>query len=116
MSMIHQNAVNGVVREEWDDSTRMYSTYDESGTQTSTRPYTAEENADADVREAGYQQAANDAEIGTKIETVDMPAMQAILDQTNANIRTDPSQEIKDLAKAVRRLDRKVQKILDGTE
>jgi hypothetical protein len=60
--------------------------------------------------------AANDAEIGNKIETVDMPAMQAIINQTNADIRTDPSQEIKDIARAIRRLDRKVQGLLDGTE
>jgi hypothetical protein len=30
--------------------------------------------------------------------------MQAIKDQTNADLRADPSQEIKDLATAVRRL------------
>ena len=73
------------------------------------RPWTAEELT-------AREEAANEEQIGNKIETEDMPAMQAILDQTNANIRTDPSQEIKDLAKAVRRLDRKVMKLLDGTE
>ena len=59
---------------------------------------------------------ANDEEISNKIETVDMPAMQAIIDQTNANLRADPSQELKDIARAVRRLDRKMQLLLDGTE
>ena len=41
--------------------------------------------------------------------------MQGIIDQTNAELKTDPSQEIKDIARAVRRLDRKVARILDGT-
>lgn len=62
------------------------------------------------------QEAANEAIIGNKIETVDLPAMQAVIDQTNALLRDDPSQEIKDIARAVRRLGRKVQGILDGTE
>lgn len=60
-------------------------------------------------------QAANEAEIGDKIVTVDMPAMQAILDATNATINAGPAPFIKDIAKAVRRLDRKVQRLLDGT-
>ena len=107
---------DGLLREVWDDATRTYTAYAEDGTVVSTRPYTAEENTAADVRAEGYEQAANDGEIGDKIETVDMPAMQAILDQTNADLRADPSQELKAIAKAIRRLDRKVQKILDGTE
>jgi hypothetical protein len=105
-----------ILREVWDDATRTYTAYAEDGTVVSTRPYTAEENAAADARAEVYEQDANDEEIGDKIETVDMPAMQAILDQTNADLRADPSQEMKDMAKAIRRLDRKVQRLLDGTE
>jgi hypothetical protein len=108
--------IDSILREVWDDATRTYSTYDEGGAQTSSRPYTAEENARADAEATAAAEAANDEEIGDKIETVDMPAMQGIIDQTNANLRADPSQELKDIAKAVRRLDRKVQRLLDGTE
>lgn len=38
----------GVLRERWDDATRTYTTFNASGAQTSTRPYTASENAEAD--------------------------------------------------------------------
>jgi hypothetical protein len=107
---------DGLLQEEWDDTTRTYTLYDEEGAEWSTRPYTPEENARATAEAAAAGQAANEATIGNKIETVDMPAMAAILAQTNAAIRSDPSQEIKDLATAVRRLDRKVQHLLDGTE
>jgi methionine synthase II (cobalamin-independent) len=102
--------------ERFDDATRTVDTLDIDGNVLSTRPYSDEENAAADAAAVAQGEAANDTEIGTKIETVDMPAMQAILDQTNADLRADPSQELKDIAKAVRRLDRKVQKLLDGTE
>lgn len=37
-----------VLREKWDDTTRTYTAYDEGGVQTSTRPYSPEENTVAD--------------------------------------------------------------------
>jgi hypothetical protein len=40
---------SGVIRERGDDTTRTVTTYDASGTATSTRPYTADENAAADA-------------------------------------------------------------------
>lgn len=80
------------------------------------RPYTAEENAAADAAAAQAALAANLETIGGRMVTEDMPAMAAILAQTNAAIRTDPSQEIKELARACRRLQRHVLQLLDGTE
>ena len=49
------------------------------------------------------QEAANAEVVRTDLEPK-LTNMQAILDQTNADIRTDPSQEIKDPARAVRLL------------
>lgn len=73
------------------------------------RPWTTEELTD-------QAESANAVLIANKIATVDLPAMQALIDQTNAALRDDPSQELKDIARAVRRLGRKVEGILDGTE
>ena len=41
--------INGAVAESGNDTTRTVTTYDETGAVTSTRPYTAEENASADT-------------------------------------------------------------------
>lgn len=106
----------GVLRELWDDGPRTYTSWNAAGAQTSTRPFTSEENARADAEAAAVAASANGATVGSRISTVDMPAMQAIIDQALADLRADPSQEIKDLARAVRRLDRKVLGILDGTD
>lgn len=112
---------DGVLREAWDDlgeigPPRTYTRWDAAGVQTMQRPYTTVENARADADAAAALAAVNGSTIGSRISTVDMPAMQAIIDQTLADLRADPSQEMKDLARAVRRLDRKVQGILDGTD
>jgi hypothetical protein len=72
------------------------------------RPWTVEELA-------ARTEAANEVTITTGI-AADLAVMAAIIAQTNADLKTDPSQEIKDLARAVRRLDRKVARILDATD
>lgn len=76
------------------------------------RPWTAEELAQ---QAADKLTANNEAIVGNKIETVDMPAMKAILDATNATINAGPAPYMKDIARAVRRLDRKVQRLLNDT-
>jgi len=68
------------------------------------RPYTEEENQAQDVVDAETaSHASNKSTIETNLEA-DLALMQAIKDQTNAELREDPSQELKDLAVAVRRL------------
>jgi hypothetical protein len=104
------------VSERRDDTLRTVTTFDEAGEVTSSRPYTAAESATVDEAAAGRQQAANAATIGSRLVTVDLPAMQAIINQPNADLRADPAQELKDIARAVRRLTRKVEGILDGTD
>ncbi|MGW5239502.1 hypothetical protein ACWEOW_11265 [Monashia sp. NPDC004114] len=108
--------IDGILRQFWDDANRRYTEWDAQGVQTLQRPYTPEENAAADADAAAALAASNAAATASKLVTVDMPAMDAILAQTNADLRTDPSQEIKDMAKAIRRLSRKVNNLTDGVD
>lgn len=107
--------VDGVLREQWDETARVLTSWDKHGVQVEQRPYTAAENAQADARAAAETLVANEQSISTKLQQ-DLAAMQAILDQTNADLNANPAQEIKDLARAVRRLIRKVERILDDTK
>ena len=50
--------IDGILREFRDDTARAVTTYGPTGQVTNTRPYTAQENADADVRAAGETRAA----------------------------------------------------------
>ena len=105
---------SGVLREHWDDSTRTYTTYDAEGVQTSTRAYTPEEDARADAEAAQRVEQANQQSIEVALGDA-LATLQAVIDQTNADLRTDPSQEIKDIARAVRRIIRLLTRRLDGT-
>ena len=68
--------VDGILTREHDDATRTVTTYDETGAVTSSRPYTADENAAAD---AVAQARADAAAARTRAELAD-----AILDATAA--------------------------------
>lgn len=59
-------SIDSVVRQRWDDGTRVYTEFDASAVQTLTRPYTAPENADADGRATDAARAANLATIFTQ--------------------------------------------------
>lgn len=73
------------------------------------------EEADQKAQEDTAQVTENN--IDSKIVTVDLPAMQAVLDQTNAQLREDPAQELKAMARAIRRIDKKLLHILlEGSE
>ena len=113
--MSTQRYKDGILRKFWDDDTRTYTEWDDQGQQIDSRPYTSEENAAADVRAIAEAEESNEVTISTKLID-DLAAMQAIIDQTNADLRTDPSREIKDLARATRRLIRRVERLLDGVD
>lgn len=100
--------------EEW-DSDGGYTAWDTAGEVTQQRPLTADEISRFAEDAAAQQTQANEKSISTKLQQ-DLTAMQAILDQTNADLNAGPAQELKDLARAVRRLIRKVERILDDTE
>jgi hypothetical protein len=93
------------MREWWNDATRTYKTYSAAGAETSTRPYTAAENAEAEAAATELLAITNKGAVETNIVT-DMAAMQMIINDTNANINANPAARIKDIARAIRRLDR----------
>jgi malic enzyme len=103
----------GVLREIWDDATRTYRTYDPAGVQLSTRPYTTEENARAVAEATQLTEATNKGAIEANI-VQDLAAMQTIIDTANATINASPASYIKDIARAIRRLDRMALAKFDG--
>lgn len=105
-------ASNGTLLEQWDDATRTYTDFRTDPD--TTRPYTAQENAEADVRAA---QETSDGNRRTIEDALDlrMATMQAVIDDTNANINGNPAARIKDLARAVRLLIRESRGDFTGT-
>ena len=113
--MSNQRYANGVLREQWDDTTRIYTAWDEDGVQTEQRPYTVEENTAADAAAQTAQQVENKSTVEINLQQ-DYLNMQAIKAQSNADLRADPSQEIKQIADAVRRLTRMTLEDFSGTD
>lgn len=66
--MLRENYVDGVLRERWDSTTRLYTAWDASGVQTSQRPFTAEENAWADAAAAAAELEANETTLRSRAE------------------------------------------------
>ena len=60
---------NDVLREQWDDVTRLYTKWDSAGVQTEQRPYTAEENTRADAEAVTTTADSNREAIKTKALT-----------------------------------------------
>lgn len=96
--------VNGVVREFWDDATKTYKTFNAAGAQTSTRPFTAQETIESDGRIAADAAAGNESNIRTNIAN-DMANVQAIID-AGPNGAALTTQQIRDICRAIKRLDR----------
>lgn len=91
----------GVVRQWWEDSTSTYHEFDAEGTETLARPFTPEEQADADWRaDAVEEQAARDALVASLEQQVIL--LQKLLDTPNADINASPARHIKDVARALR--------------
>ena len=59
---------NGVLVEEWDDVTRTYTAWNTQGVQTSTRPYTSDENAQADE---GARQNAQAPDLTERVAAIE---------------------------------------------
>jgi aminoglycoside phosphotransferase len=103
-------------RIELNDVTRVATEYGPTGVMLAQRQFTPEENAAADQRYIDHVQAVqNKSTIQTNLEQ-DYLNMQAIKAQTNADLRADPAQEIKQIADAVRRLTRLALEDYTGTD
>lgn len=110
----HDVYEDGVLAQRWDNEARTYTDYRTDPD--TVRAYTPEENAAAEAAELAATEVIYEGDIVGKIVAIDMPAMQALLDATNATINAGPAPYLKDIARAVRRLDRKVLRLLDGSE
>ena len=109
--------VDGVLRERWDDGSRTFTAWGATGVVVAgtPRPYTAAENARADVTAAGAVAETNRRTIGQMLDQ-DFIDVQGVLAQTNAELRNDPSQEIKIIGRVVRRLIRETRGDFSGTD
>ena len=121
--MSHQVYRDGVLREFWDDIPRLYTAWDAQGTQVTQRPYTAQENAQADVTAAASTAAANartlrldvESNIATLLTT--LAALDTITARTNSTINSNPAASIKDLTREVKTVARqaiRVARIVSG--
>src|SRR6478609_5680456 len=105
---------NGKISERWDPVTRVHTSYNAAGQVTASVPFTAAENARADADALAATSATNQVSIETALSN-DLATLQAIIDDTNANINQNPAQRIKDLARVQRRVIRLVIRRFDGT-
>ena len=100
----------GTVKERGDDATRTVTTYDETGSVTSSRPYTADENATADsaIAEAAAQAQREADRLTVRQIITDLQAekarAQAVIDTPNATIKTNPAPYVVDVARAAKRI------------
>jgi hypothetical protein len=112
--MSSRTYANGVLSQWWDDDTRTFKVYGDDGALVSTRPYTAEENARADAEASSAQQDTNRATIELALGDA-LATPQAVIDDTNASINSNPAARIKDIARTQRRAIRLLTRRFDGT-
>lgn len=105
---------NGVIRQWWDDTTRTYHEYNGAGVEVQERAYTTQENEMAEKRALAKQEDANRRTIEEAL-VASLASLQAIIDDTNANINANPAARIKDLARVQRRVIRLIMRRFQGT-
>lgn len=127
----------GVLRERWDDVTRIYTVWDAAGVQVAAFPYSAEQNAAADAGASARQIEANAATllaqvadqldairqlVGSSSDPAGTTSLRAIKATPNQTINSSPAAYVKavnqatiDLAQAVSRLSRLTARALDTT-
>lgn len=105
----------GVLFQRWNETNYLVETMNPDGTVASSVPMTPEEVADADAYKTAQTEAANEAEIIADLEAL-LATLQAIIDDTNANINQNPASRIKDIARTCRKLIRLQIDELSGTD
>lgn len=99
--------LNGALVARYDDAARTVTTYNSAGAVTSTRPYTPEENAEADAAAAAETARARREATRTAVKAIvtDLQAekarAQTVIDKTNATIT---GADTKDVARAAKRI------------
>ena len=110
----HEVSAGSVLRKRWDDDTRTYTEWDAAGQQVESRPYTLDENAEADARAAAEAEEANKATIEDRASTalVDNAAYLDIAAPTNVETLT----QVKALTRQSNGLIRLLLQRFDSTE
>lgn len=99
---------DGILVESWDDTTRTYTDHRIG----ETRPYTDEENADADQRAEQEQKTANDQALRDGLQAaidaalLRQAAYQAVIDTPNSEIKANPQGHIVSIARQGKRSER----------
>jgi hypothetical protein len=99
----------------WDDTTRTVTCTDTEGAVTSTRDYDDSENENADALAATAAAETTERTILDALEAA-LADLQAIIDDTNSNINSNPAARIKTIARTCRRLVRIATRDLSGTD
>jgi len=68
--MLRETFAGGVLRERWDYTTRVYTAWDDQGTQTAQRPFNAEENALADAELSVAAQETNEIQVAANLDGI----------------------------------------------
>ena len=108
--MMRDTYLDGRLIERADSTTRTVTTYDAAGVVTSTRPYTAGENAAADAaaaEAAAQAQHAADRLTVRKIITdlqAEKARAQAVIDTPNSTIKSNPAPYVVYVARAAKRI------------
>jgi hypothetical protein len=93
-----------------DPATRTVTTYDETGAVVDQRPYTAEENAAADLDAAQAAEAAEHQATADRVALIidelqaEKDRVQVTIDTPNATINASPANYVKDNARAAKRI------------
>jgi hypothetical protein len=105
---------NGVLREKWDDVARAYTAWNAAGAQTSTRAYTAAENAAADAEAARRIGTSNKVTIESQVAAAITAnkAYVALASPTNAQTTA----QVKALSRQVNGVMRLLTGQLDATD
>lgn len=110
--MIRNVELDGVLRESWDDDTRMVTMWDSAGVVLPDYPraYTPDENAAIDARNAILLTQSTRENQRTLIKAIitdlqlEKDRVQPTIDATKATINADPGAYIKDVARASKRI------------
>lgn len=110
----HEVFSGGVLRQRWDDDTHTYYEYDEQGGETSSRPYTDEENAAAAAADAAESEQVNESTLKQQASQAwsSNKDYLALATPTNAQVAA----QVKALTRQMNGVIRLVTRRLDGTD
>lgn len=104
----------GILRKRWDDSARTYTEWDEAGQVIESRPYTTEENAEADLRATAEAEESNKRTIESQAVTA-LTSNRAYLDIVGPS-QAEAVAQVADLTQQMNGVIRLLLNRLDATD